>query len=158
MGKVIFLLRHAQSAGKQSGQRDYDRLLTPQGEAEARARGKIFSETNYFPDLILCSASSRTRQTLELFYESNKFPTEKIQFREDIYDASVTHLLNTIKDLPDDINKVMLVGHNPGISELAADLSSSFTDLSTSQLIGYDSKSEVWKEVGSSCKEIFNSK
>ena len=158
MSKVIFLLRHAQSAGKQSGQRDYDRILTPQGEADARARGKIFSGTNYFPDLILCSASSRTRQTLELFNEFYNFPKEKIRFREDLYDATMTQLLDVINDLPQDINKVMLVGHNPGISLLAGDLSSNFIELSTSQLVAYESRSETWKEIGSSCKEIFNSK
>ncbi|CAN5321426.1 hypothetical protein BH09BAC3_BH09BAC3_12210 [soil metagenome] len=152
------MLRHAQSAGKQSGQRDYDRLLTPQGEAEARACGKIFSEANYFPDLILCSAASRTRQTLELFYELNRFPTDKIQFREDIYEAAMTDLLDVINHLPDHINKVLLVGHNPGLSLLAGDLSSNFIDLSTSHLVGYESRSETWKELGGSCKQIFNSK
>ncbi|MEJ0057905.1 MAG: histidine phosphatase family protein [Bacteroidota bacterium] len=100
MSKIIFVLRHAQSAGKQSGQRDYDRLLTPHGEAEATACGKIFFEYGNFPDLILCSAAARTRQTLSLFNGHHFISPEKIMFREDLYDALMVHLLDTIGELP----------------------------------------------------------
>jgi phosphohistidine phosphatase len=158
MTKIIFILRHAQSAGKQSSQRDYDRILTPQGETEARARGKIFSEKNYFPDLILCSASARTRQTLALFNESNILSPEKIEFREDLYDALMVHLLDIIHELPDDINKVMYIGHNPGLSLFASDLCANFTDLGTSQLVAYEFNTKSWKDLSGPGKEILNLK
>jgi phosphohistidine phosphatase len=151
-------MRHAQSAGKQSTQRDYDRLLTPQGEAEARATGKKFSEHNNFPDLILCSAAARTRQTLSLFNETLSLPAEKIIFREDLYDALIEHLLDTINELSDDINKVMIIGHNPGLSLLASDLAVNFVDLGTAQLVGIEFKDETWKELKGPGKEIMNIK
>jgi len=158
MAKIIFLLRHAQSAGKQSGQRDYDRLLTPQGEVEARTNGKKISDGNYFPDLILCSGAARTRKTLELFYEFKQLLNEKIQFREDLYDAAMTHLLDIIQGLPDDVNKVMLIGHNPGISLLASDLSTRIVDMSTCQLVGYEFQVDSWLDIDSCGKEILNIK
>ncbi|CAN5607075.1 hypothetical protein BH10BAC4_BH10BAC4_24520 [soil metagenome] len=158
MTKIIFILRHAQSAGKQSGQHDYDRILTPHGQAEARAQGIIFIEKNYFPDLILCSASTRTRQTLALFNESTMIPPEKIQFREDFYDALMFHLLDTTEKLPDDISKVMYIGHNPGLSLFASDLCANFIDLATSQLVAYEFNTETWKELNGPGKEILNLK
>ncbi len=156
MSKIIFVLRHAQSAGKQSGQRDYDRLLTPQGEEEARSCGKKFSEQNNFPDLILCSAAARTRQTLGLFNETHSIPSEKIQFREDLYDALMTHLLEIIGELPDDINNVMIVGHNPGISLFASELAVTFFDLNTCQLVAFEFKADSWKKLNGPGKQILN--
>jgi len=158
MSKIIFVLRHAQSAGKQSGQRDYDRLLTPQGEAEARDCGKKFFERNNFPDLILCSSAARTRQTLSLFNESQFIPEEKIMFREDLFDALMVHLLDTISELPNDINKVLIVGHNPGLSLLVSDLAVSFMDLGTSQLVGLEFKGDSWTDLKGPGKEIMNIK
>ncbi|NOT76491.1 MAG: hypothetical protein HOP08_16305 [Cyclobacteriaceae bacterium] len=158
MSKIIFVLRHAQSAGKQSGQRDYDRLLTAEGEAEAKKSGKYFSEKGYSVDLILCSSAARTRKTIELVNESLQFPADKIQYKEDLYDALLVHLLDTIHTLPDAINNVMLVGHNPGISLLAGDLCGSFMDLSTSQLIGIEFKSNSWEDLNGPGKQILNIK
>jgi len=64
MTKVIAVLRHAQSAGKQSGQRDYDRVLTPEGVASINKLGKKLSEQGWKPDFVLGSSATRVQQTV----------------------------------------------------------------------------------------------
>ena len=64
MTRKLFVLRHAQSAGKQSRQRDYDRDLTAVGEAKAKALGKKIKKENINIDLILSSDAVRTQRTV----------------------------------------------------------------------------------------------
>ena len=158
MTKVIVVLRHAQSAGKQSGQRDYDRALTPQGQATAKALGQKLKQQNYNFQFILSSSSTRTRQTVELINETLQLSTEKILFKPELYEAMMVHWLDHIYELPDDINHVLLVGHNPWLSILASTFAGRIRDLGPSELIGFEFKSETWREIGDRGQEIMNIK
>ena len=72
-GKRLFLLRHASTAPRSSGS-DIDRVLSPQGHADAAALGAFMSEKGYIPDAVLCSPAPRTRQTLEEVRKSVDMP------------------------------------------------------------------------------------
>ncbi len=154
MSKIIFVLRHAQSAGKQGGQPDYDRVLTPFGEAAARMLGKKLSEGNFSPDLILASAAMRCRQTTALVNESLRISEQKILLEKDLYEGLMTHWMDHIHMIAEDAKSVLLVGHNPWLSMLASNFAGNMLELEPCELIGFECPSDTWKEVSYSGKEI----
>lgn len=158
MTKVLVVLRHAQSAAKQSGQRDYHRTLTLQGQVAAKALGQKLKQQNYNFQFILSSSSTRTRQTVELINETLQLSTEKILFKPELYEAMMVHWLDHIYELPDDINQVLLVGHNSWLSMVASRFKGSIHELSPCELIGFEFESKKWREIGDQGREIMSIK
>jgi phosphohistidine phosphatase len=113
------LLRHAQSADKQIGQTDQQRDLTPYGVKQSLKIASILLEQKTFPDKILCSTAQRTKTTLSFVAQVWKYDPEKIIYLEELYEASTRTLFQLISQLEDDLQHVMVVGHNPAISYLA---------------------------------------
>jgi phosphohistidine phosphatase len=118
---TLIVLRHAKSSWANPGLEDFDRPLARRGEEAAPLMGAFLAERGLVPDLILCSTSRRTRQTLTLALRAMKAQPET-EFSEALYHATVPTLLAAIKDAPDDVRQLMLVGHNPGLQSLALDL------------------------------------
>ena len=158
MTKIIFVLRHAQSAGKQSGQRDYDRVLTREGEVKASALGQKLKLGNYNIDLILSSDATRTRSTAELLNETLDLSPEKIHFKPELYDALMLEWMDQIHKLTGDVQSVILVGHNPSLSMLATSFHTTVVDLAPCELIGFEFNVDSWQEIKNSGKEILNIK
>lgn len=120
--KQIFLLRHAKSSRDLPGIADIDRPLNQRGRDSATAMARHLLEHSLRPDLILCSPSRRTRETLDhLAPAVTKVP---VSFVPDIYEASAATLLGLLSNLPADTGSVMMIGHNPGTQRLALMLAS----------------------------------
>jgi phosphohistidine phosphatase len=158
MSKVIAVLRHAQSAGKQSGQRDYDRILTPAGEDCARWFGKNLSLTQFTVELIVSSGSVRTRLTVQLSNEYLRLPEDKIWFKHELYEALMIDWLEQIHNLPQHVQHVMLVGHNPCLSMLASHFAGAPTDLETCEMAAFKFNMNSWQEIRDRGKEILRIK
>jgi len=122
-GKTLYLMRHAEAAWLDSGQHDFDRPLDPRGERDASVMGKRIKALGVLPDVILSSPARRAVQTTELIATEIGFPVEAIIFRETIYEAGVSDLLNIIQSIDDHYESAMLVGHNPALSWLISQLS-----------------------------------
>lgn len=119
---TLILVRHAK--GEQvDGKRDHDRELTPRGRRDARAVGKWLSDESQAGglDLVLCSTSQRTRQTLEAVLAGGA-SVKDTRFDERIYDASAATLLDVLREVPDSVNAVIVIGHAPGIPVLTTAL------------------------------------
>ena len=114
----LYLLRHAKSALGQPGQSDKERPLAPRGRKACRPLGRFLAELDPPPAQVLCSAALRTRQTWEGCAEAGKLDWP-IAFRDDLYLASADQLLRRIQQVPDTAAAVLLIGHNPGMEELA---------------------------------------
>ncbi|NLI62053.1 MAG: histidine phosphatase family protein [Methanosarcinaceae archaeon] len=136
--KKLYLLRHAKSSWEDPFLRDYDRPLNKRGRRQAKAMGKYFQEKGFDIDLILCSGALRTRQTLEILLEYYDYE-EEIEFRDEIYAASVSALKNLI--LEANVNSLLVIGHNPELNMLADDLTGEFLTMPTCQLAVIDMKS-----------------
>jgi phosphohistidine phosphatase len=80
------------------------------------------------PELVLCSRSRRTRQTLTRIAPSLG-ETADVQIRPELYAASAADLLEVLREAPDGVDSVMLIGHNPGIQDLALSLARSGTEI-----------------------------
>jgi phosphohistidine phosphatase len=101
---------------------DFDRPLEARGRAAAALIGRHLAKRGVRPDLVLCSPSVRTRETLELVTDEVGPPPLSTLFEDSLYLAGEDELLERLDEIPDDVASVMLVGHNPGIAELALGL------------------------------------
>ena len=119
--RELILLRHAHAETAGASQPDLDRALSRQGLAEAEAAGRWLKEHGYLPDRVLVSPARRTRETLEEVLRTLGYVEQRQDQR--IYDATPGTLMQVVDELRD-ISRVMLVGHNPGLEQMAALLSS----------------------------------
>jgi phosphohistidine phosphatase len=116
--KSLYLLRHAKAAAGKIGQEDHARPLTGRGRRAADRIGDVLEQRGEPPDFVLCSSSRRTRETLERVLDRMK-ARPRVLIESDLYLADCETLLERVRALPDDAAFAMLVGHNPGIADLA---------------------------------------
>lgn len=115
--RELVLLRHAHAEPAAPGQGDLDRPLSAEGIAEAEAAGRWLRERGLVPDRVLCSPARRTRETLEAVLATIGYADQRLE--EAIYDASAGTLA-ALADQHGDVDRLLLVGHNPGLERLAA--------------------------------------
>jgi phosphohistidine phosphatase len=117
--RIIHLLRHGKSSWKDTGIDDFDRPLAGRGRRAAAAMGHYLRRHHIEPAHILCSPAQRTRQTLEGLQDEigAAIPT---RFERSIYMAEPGLLLRRLKGLSDSLPSAMIIGHNPGMEQLAA--------------------------------------
>jgi phosphohistidine phosphatase len=118
--KRLFLLRHAKSSWDDEGLADHDRPLASRGRKAAKRIAKHLRSEGITPSLVLCSSARRTRETLERIG-----PDGDVRIERDLYGASAPELLERLRQVPDATESVMLIGHNPGIQDLAVELAGS---------------------------------
>ncbi|MEU8982166.1 histidine phosphatase family protein [Streptomyces sp. NPDC048309] len=116
----LVVLRHAKSAWPE-GVSDHERPLAPRGRRDAPAAGRALAEADCLPDLALCSTAVRARQTWELAAEQWGTPPP-VRLDERLYAAEVPELLAAVREVPDQVGTLLLIGHNPGLEELVLDL------------------------------------
>jgi phosphohistidine phosphatase len=146
--RTLVILRHAKAANP-TGVADKDRPLNHRGEADAVAAGAWLAEHGYAPDVVVCSPARRTRQTWHGVAQSlTAAPT--VSYVERLYGAPVDNLLAVIAELDDNRRTALLIGHNPGVSQLSAELDPSAADsdgLSTSGIAVHTWDGE-WSDCG----------
>lgn len=118
---TLSLLRHAKSSWISPSLPDQDRPLNARGIADAPIMGRAMAKHGIDPSLVLCSSARRTRDTLALVLpELNVQPG--VIYEDELYHATASEMLQTLRGVSAEINSVMLVGHNPEIHALALDL------------------------------------
>jgi len=115
--RELLLLRHAEAMSAGPDGRDTERPLSLHGEAQARAAGAWLAEHGAAPDAVLCSPARRTQMTADAVGKALRVP--KPQFVHAIYRATPGELLALIENHAPDAHQVLLVGHNPGMEDLA---------------------------------------
>lgn len=117
----LMLLRHAKSDWSAPGTRDHDRTLNPRGREAAPKMGAYMARHALVPDLIIASTATRVVETLDLLLPAfAKAP--KVVSERRIYEATPERLMEVIKDTPQAAHSILLIGHNPGLGELASSL------------------------------------
>ena len=112
----LLLLRHAKSAWPDIA--DSERPLNDRGRRDAPAMGRWLRHKGYIPDVVLCSTTRRTRDTWELLAgELGADPV--VRYEQRIYEATALSLLHLLREAGGGYRTVMLIGHNPGVAELA---------------------------------------
>jgi phosphohistidine phosphatase len=123
VSRRLYLLRHAKSSWDHPGLSDHDRPLAKRGRRAAKALRPYLQKYEVAPELVLCSTARRARETLERIEPALGAPT--VRGEPALYAASAEALLDRLRDVPDAVTSVMLIGHCPGIEELADTLTGS---------------------------------
>jgi phosphohistidine phosphatase len=108
----LYLLRHAKSSWEDAGLADHDRPLAPRGRRAAKAIGRYLRDSGIEPQLVLCSSARRAQETLERAGLAGRVEPE-------LYGASADALLARLRHISPEVRSVMLIGHNPGVQQLA---------------------------------------
>jgi len=118
--KQLYLLRHAKSSWKDPSLPDHDRPLAGRGRRAAKAIARHMQDHGIEPELVLCSTARRARETLDRIEPA--LGTSTVRVEDDLYAASAPALLARLRTVPDTVESVMVIGHNPGLQDLALDL------------------------------------
>lgn len=116
--KRLTLVRHAQADPELPGQSDWERPLTRRGQNDAAEMARRLKARKLKPDLILCSSAKRTRETADAFIKLFGLRSNQVIHQSELYLADSKHLLESIRGSTD-ANHVMVIAHNPGITECA---------------------------------------
>ncbi len=132
--KTLYIARHAKSSWDDPTLSDYNRPLNARGERDAPRMADALHQHNVQPDRILTSSALRARTTAEIYHETLG---GILQEDDRIYEASATALLYLALELLDSVESLMIVGHNPGLTELTNLLGDApIYNLQTSGVVG----------------------
>ena len=116
--KRLWLLRHAKSSWDDLGLPDPDRPLAPRGRRAAELLAAHLATSDVRPGLVLCSSSLRTRETLAAILPALGDAFE-IRIERELYGAGAAELRDRLRQVSNKVSSAMLIGHNPGIQDLA---------------------------------------
>jgi phosphohistidine phosphatase len=141
--KVLYLVRHGQSSWDDVKLADSARPLTDKGKNDATKMGKRLADAGVAVDAIVSSPTKRALATAETIARKLDFKRKDIVQDERLYSGQVDDLLQLIKEVGDDHKRVMLVGHNPLLSELLLQLAGKNVNLPTCAVavLRFDTKS-----------------
>jgi len=155
--KTLYLVRHAKSDWKSAANSDFERPLNKRGLKAAPLMGARLQQQACAPDLFLSSPARRAQQTAKLLATALDYPQENIEFVPAIYAAELALLIALIQKLPEPATTALLVGHNPGFSNLGKWLSPAAPDwLPTCGLLDLRLDIARWSEVYEGCAELLH--
>ena len=147
--KTLWLLRHAKSSWDYPTLADHDRPLAPRGLKAGKRIRRWAAENRVRPDLVLCSTAARAQATLELVLRGLGKP--EVLFEVGLYHASADFLLDRVRTL-EGRDSVLLIGHNPGMHDLASLVAPPGPDLfPTAALAELRLEVETWPEARPGC-------
>jgi phosphohistidine phosphatase len=120
----LTLVRHAKTEPAHSGQEDWDRALEARGQRDAPNMGRRLKDRGSKPDKVLSSPAVRALTTTTIMTRELGVPASKVSQDERLYLASAKDLLKVVQELGGTAKHLMVVGHNPGLTEFADALSS----------------------------------
>ena len=146
--KTLFLIRHAKSSWDDTALPDKDRPLNDRGRRDAPKMGERLAKRDVKPDLILSSPAVRALSTAEIIAKKLDYRRKDILVNERLYAVEADDLLDVIHQLGDKVERVMLFGHNPELTELAHRLAGEITHMPTCAVaeLTFDAKS--WSNIG----------
>ena len=143
--KTLTLLRHAKSSWDDPGLADRDRPLNRRGERNAPKMGQRISAAGIRPSLIISSPAVRAWTTAKIVAREISYPLEFLQREDDLYHASVDSIIDVVSRQDTGFNNIMVVGHNPGLTEFANFLVPGLTgNLPTCGVVSVTVQSDDW--------------
>ena len=152
--KYLYLVRHAKSSWDFPELTDFDRPLNKRGKRNAPEMGLRLAARDLKPDAIISSPANRALTTARVIAEQLEFPLENIFEEHEVYHATCSKLVELICAFPDDKKCVMLVGHNPGFTDLANFLKEPdyyIGNVPTCGVVAIEFTLNHWSEVNKHC-------
>jgi phosphohistidine phosphatase len=145
--KFLYVLRHAEAKPGIGIKGDFLRELTLEGRKQLDRLLGILNKKDFKIDLVLVSPAIRTLQTSEII--GLGFPSDIRKIVDDIFDAEPQTLLELLNDIKGEIQKVLLIGHNPGISALVAYISGQdYISMKPGMMAIIELQVDDWKMLG----------
>jgi phosphohistidine phosphatase len=129
---TLIVMRHAK-AGELPGGPDFERALRPRGERDSVAAGRWLASRGLSPDLVLCSAARRTRQTWKLLSKELAKPAE-FRAERSLYQADSDDLAEIIRQTSEQVGTLLYIGHNPAAADLVGLLTRTEPDFPTAAI------------------------
>ncbi len=126
--KTLLLMRHAKSSWEDDQLPDHDRPLNDRGKRDVPGMGERLAERNILPDMIISSSAERAKHTATIIAPYVKMPASRVSVAEELYMANPDVFLSITQLSVDNVDTLMLVSHNPGITQFAATLTDSPID------------------------------
>ena len=143
--KILTIVRHAKSDWKDASLTDRQRPLNPRGERDAPDMGKRIVEHGIRPSLIISSPAVRAWTTARIIAGEIGYPAEFLQREESLYLASLDELLDAVVAQDNGFNSLMVVAHNPGLTDFANFLVPGLThNLPTSGVVSVEIEGDDW--------------
>ena len=117
--KTLTILRHAKSSWGDDNLVDHERPLNSRGKRDAPVMAARMAREGIRPSLILSSSAKRAWSTAKEVAKEISYPAEFLQRERDLYHAGVSRLLDVLAEQDDGFNNILLVGHNPGLTDFA---------------------------------------
>ena len=147
--KHLTLLRHAKSSWDNPDLNDFERPLNKRGQRDAPLMGSYLAGQGVSFDLFLVSPATRARMTAEAIAEQLTIDSECLTFNKKIYQATVGELVALLRTIAEDRQNVLLVGHNPGITDLANYLvDGRLENIPTCGVFSVDLQVPSWQQLG----------
>jgi phosphohistidine phosphatase len=150
--KTLLILRHAKSSWDDPALDDRERPLNARGEQDAPRIGQLAREQGLTAELIISSDAVRARLTAEAMADATGYRGE-ILLDPRLYHATAAEILTALRDAAErDVATVMVVGHNPGLEELLAQLTGEPDDLPTTALARIALPIDQWSDLDTSTR------
>ena len=143
--KKLYIIRHGKSSWKDLGLDDFERPLNKRGKHDAPVMGERLKNKNIIPDIILSSPAKRAKMTAEVIAKKVHY-NKKISFEKNIYEADKDTLKKIVNNIDDRYNTVFLIGHNPGLNELAEYYVDYDDNLPTCGILGIEFTCSHWQD------------
>lgn len=141
--KFLYLLRHSDAENSSADGRDFSRKLSPFGKQKAR-NFSAKNSSEFSIDLVLCSMANRTRETVDLI----DIKQAEVQYNNSLYLAEKEIIISEIERRLNNVNKLLVVGHNNGLSDLASYLTGKNLYLSTCEMVEIQLETTEWTLIG----------
>ncbi len=131
--KTLLIMRHAKSSWKNAELSDLERPLNKRGKYDAPMMGELIKDKELRPQVVYASTAKRAQMTAEEVANACKFKGD-ITYLENLYLAEVETVLDVLRSTPDEIERVLVIGHNPGLEGLLQMLSRRVESLPTAAI------------------------
>ncbi len=139
MSRELLIMRHGESGWDAAS--DFERTLTVRGTSDAARMGQWIKDQGIMPDYVLASPAQRAKETVLAVCAVLQIDHQQIHWEPSIYEASVNALKTLLQVVPASAERILLVGHNPGLAELIGVLSDGYP-------AGFSPASVAWMEQG----------
>ncbi len=144
--KTLLLLRHAKSSWSEPSLDDHDRPLAKRGLRDAPRVARFLMDNGFVPEVILSSSAERAQATARSVAETADWAPQ-LRVTRRLYLAEPEQYLAVLAQVPNDVERVLMVGHNPGLESLASELAGVELTLVTGALVVFTVEVESWADV-----------
>lgn len=148
MPRILYIVRHAKAEDRATFMADHDRQLVSEGIMAAARMGRYLRDKDVRPDRIISSTAPRAKDTAKVIAEQIGFDQTRIELDDKLFDGGPKAYLSAINALPESVQSVMIVGHNPDVSYFAEFLThASVGSMSKGAVVAVSFDDLTWAEV-----------